>query len=268
MINIIKVSAFSLAVIGGFWGFSNFGIPQIKPALPPVEEKLDLGTMTLDEFISLGGKIFNGKGNCTLCHNALGRAPMLDKIGAVSVERLKDPRYKGAAKTVEEYLHESLTQPSAFVVAGFGKSGSNDTESPMQDVTGSGIGLNEAELAAVIAYLQYSGGADVTVTIPAIRASDAIVPAAETTSLNTAEDVITKYGCGNCHSIAGKSSEIGPNLTKIGKTRSKEYLRQAILDPDAAIAKGFTGGMMPAIYGEEMKANELEMLVNYLAGLK
>ena len=269
MINIIKVSTFSLVVIGGFWGFSNFGIPQIKPALPPVEEKLDLGAMTMDEFISLGGKIFNGKGNCTLCHNTMGRAPMLDRIGPVSVERLKDPRYKGAAKTVEEYLYESLTKPSAFVVAGFGKSGSNDTESPMQDVTGSGIGLNEAELAAVIAYLQDSGGTEVTVTIPPTRAPDAEVPAAEeAASLKTAEEVIAKYACGNCHTIADQTSEIGPNLSKIGKTRNKEYLRQAILDPDATVANGFAGGMMPTIYGEEMKAKELEILVNYLAGLK
>ena len=62
--------------------------------------------------------------------------------------------------------------------------------------------------------------------------------------------------------------ELGPDLTKIGAKRNKEYLRQAILDPEAVIAKGFSGGMMPPTYGEQMKAKELEMLVNYLAGLK
>lgn len=50
--------------------------------------------------------------------------------------------------------------------------------------------------------------------------------------------------------------------------RSKESLRQSILDPDAVIAKGYQAGMMPKTYGEQMKAKELEMLVNYLAGLK
>ena len=269
MINIIKVSAFGLVVIGGFWGFSNFGIPQIKPAPPPVEEKLDLGAMSMDEFIALGGRIFNGKGNCTLCHNSMGRAPMLDKIGTVSIERLKDPRYKGTARTVEEYLHESLTKPSAFVVSGFGKSGSNDTESPMQDVTGGGIGLNDAELAAVIAYLQNSSGTEVTVTIPAMRVPDASAPPAEeAASLNTAEGVIARYSCGTCHTVAGQIGKIGPDLTKIGLTRNKDYLRQAILDPEAVIAKGFEGGIMPVIYGEKMKAKELEMLVDYLAGSK
>ncbi len=269
MINFLKVSIFSLLMVGAFWGFANFGIPQIKPEAPPVEQKLDLGAMTMDQFVALGGKIFNGKGTCTLCHNKMGRAPMLDKIGPVSVERLKDPRYKGAAKTVEEYLQESLVKPSAFVVSGFGKAGTNDTESPMPDVTGGGIGLSEAELKSVIAYLQDSGGAEVTVTIPAMPAPGAEAPKAEEAApLKTPQEVITKYTCGACHVVAGQSGTIGPNLSKIGATKNKEYLRQAILDPDAVVAKGFAAGMMPKTYGEQLKAKELEMLVNYLAGLK
>lgn len=269
MINFLKVAFFSVLMVGGFWGYSNFGIPQIKPAPPPVEEKLDLGAMTMDQFVALGGTIFNGKGTCTLCHNKMGRAPMLDKIGAVSEERMKDARYKGTAKTVQEYLNESLTKPSAFVVAGFGKSGTNDTESPMPDVTGGGIGLNEAELAAVMAYLQDSSGSEVTVEIPAMPAAGAEAPKAEEAApLKTAQEVIAKYGCGACHKVADQTGELGPNLTKIGKARNKEYLRQAVLDPEAVIAKGFTGGMMPSTYGEQLKAKELEMLVNYLAGLK
>ena len=268
MINFFKVAIFSLLVVSGFWGFSNFGIPQIKPADPPVEEKLDLGAMTMDQFVALGGKIFNGKGTCTLCHNKMGRAPMLDKIGAVAAERLKDPRYKGTAKTVEEYLQESLVKPSAFVVSGFGKSGTNDTESPMPDVTGGGIGLSEAEVKAVIAYLQDSSGSEVTVEIPKMTAPAEGAAKAEEAPLTTPDAVITKYGCGGCHKIAGQTGEMGPDLTKIGATKNKDYLRQAVLDPDAVIAKGFTAGMMPKTYGEQLKAKELEMLVNYLAGLK
>lgn len=115
------VVIFSLLMIGFFAGYSNFGIPQIEPAPPPVEEKIDLGAMDMDQFIALGTKIFSGKGTCTLCHNELGRAPMLGTIGDAAVQRLKDPRYKGAAEDVEEYLLESLVEPSAFVVEGFGK---------------------------------------------------------------------------------------------------------------------------------------------------
>lgn len=268
MTNFLRVSAFSVLTVGAFWGYSNFGIPQVKPAAPPVEEKLDLSAMTMDQFIALGEKTYNGKGTCTLCHNAMGRAPMLDKVGAVAEERMKDARYKGAAKTAEEYIHESLVKPSAFVVAGFGKSGTNDTESPMPDVTGGSIGLNEAETAAVIAYLQDLSGVEVTVAIPAMPAAGAEAPKAEEAApLKSADEVIAKHACGACHNFTGDAPSLGPNLAKIGK-KGKDYVRQAVLDPDAVIAKGFAGGMMPKTYGEQLKAVELEMLVNYLAGLK
>ncbi len=270
MMNFLKVAFFSLLVIAGFWGFSNYGIPQIKPEPPPAEQKLDLGAMSMEQFIALGQKIFQGKGTCTLCHNAMGRAPMLDKVAAVSAQRLKDARYKGAAKTVEEYLEESLVKPSAFVVAGFGKSGTNDTESPMPDVMGGGIGLSNSELKAVIAYLQDSSGGEVTVEMPKMEAPAQAAGGAkaEEAVLKTPEAIIAKHACGACHVIADQAGTIGPNLAKIGASRNKEYLRQAIIDPDAVIAKGFTAGMMPKTYGEQMKAVELEMLVNYLAGQK
>lgn len=271
MINFLKVAVFSLFVILGFWGFSNFGIPQIKPEPPPVEAKLDLGSMTMEQFVALGGKIYNGKGTCTLCHNAMGRAPMLDKVAAAAAERLKDPRYKGTAKTVEEYLLESLVKPSAFVVSGFGKSGTNDTESPMPDVTGGGIGLNESELKSVIAYLQDSSGGEVTVEIPKMEAAAADsggAAKAEEAVLKTPEAIIAKHGCGACHVVGDQAGTIGPSLAKIGASYKKDYIRQAILEPDAVVAKGYAPGMMPKTYGEQLKATELELLVNYLAGLK
>jgi mono/diheme cytochrome c family protein len=264
MTNFLKVSGFSLLVIGGFTAFSNFGIPQVKPEPPPAEEKLELGAMTMEQFVALGGKIYNGKGTCTLCHNAMGRAPMLDKIGAIAAENLKSTAYKGAAKTVEEYLHESLVKPSAYVVAGFGKAGTNDSESPMPDVSGGGIRLSEAEIAAVIAYLQESSGSEVTVAIPTMPAAGG---AGETAAPKTPEEVIAKYGCGACHAVAGQSGTVGPSLGKIGAAKNKEYLRQALLDPDAVIARGYAAGMMPK-YGEQMRAQELEMLVNYLSKSK
>ena len=267
MTNFLKVSGFSLLMIGGFSAYSNFGIPQVKPAPPPVEEKLELGAMTMDQFIALGGKTYNGKGTCTLCHNSMGRAPMLDKIVTVAAENLKNPNYKGAAKTVEEYLHESLVKPSAFVPAGFGKAGSNDTESPMPDVSGGGIGLSEAEIKSVIAYLQDLSGSEVTVTIPAMPATGA-ASSEESAPLKTPEEIIAKYTCGACHVVGSQAGTLGPSLARIGVTKSREYLRQAILDPDAVIPKGYAAGMMPKTYGEQLKAQELEMLVDYLAKLK
>ena len=69
MANFLKVIAFSLVTIGLFAAYSNYGIPVITPAPPPVEEEIDLGEMTMDQYVALGGRIVAGKGTCTLCHN-------------------------------------------------------------------------------------------------------------------------------------------------------------------------------------------------------
>ncbi len=268
-----SVVAFTLLTIGFFAGFSNFGIPQIEPAPPPKEEKIALGAMTMEDFIALGERIFKGKGTCTLCHNPVGgRAPLLDQIGKVAAKRLADPRYKGEARDVEGYLHESLVKPSAYVVKGFGKKGTGDTVSPMPDVSGGSIGLSEAEIAAVIAYLQSASGVEVTVEIPA-GAEPAAKAEKETAGEGrplyaSAEEAMRELGCGACHKVAGEQGEVGPDLTHIGAKRDRAYLRRAILDPNADIAEGFEPDQMPPDYGEQLYAKELEMIVDYLAGLK
>ena len=274
MKTLIKVSVFSLLTIAFFAGFSNYGIPEINPAPPPIEEKLDLGSMTMDRFIALGDKIFNGRGTCTLCHNAVGgRAPMLNTVAAVAPERMADPRYEGDADTLEAYLYESMVKPSAYVVAGFGKAGSSDTESPMPDASSGGIALSEAELRAVIAYLQDLGGADVTVEIPGDATTE--VPTAEPQAaapsgdprapFASADAIMAQLACIACHKVAGQGGEIGPDLSNIGASKDREYLRRAILDPGADVAEGYPPGMMPPNYGDQLYATELELLVDYLA---
>ena len=263
------VVAFTLLTVGFFAGYANFGIPQIEPAPPPKQEVLDLGAMTMDQFIALGERIFNGKGTCTLCHNELGRAPMLETTAQAVPERIGDSRYKGAATNVEEYLIESLTEPSAFVVAGFGKKGTGDTVSPMPNVASGGISLSDAEIKAVVAYLQETGGVDVTVEIPSDVPEEVESAEGEArTPLETPEEAISEFGCGACHKVADEEGEVGPDLTRIGGLRDRAYIRKSILDPNAEISDGFEPDQMPADYGEQMYARELEMLVEYLADLK
>ena len=276
MANFLKVTIFSLVVIGLFAAYSSYGIPRIVPAPPPREEVLDLAEMTMDQFIALGGRIVEGKGTCTLCHNALGRAPLLDKSAVIATERLADDRYQGKAEDAEAYLLESMVDPSAFVVVGFGKAGTGDTVSPMPDVSGGGIRLSEAELSAVIAWLQDTAGIEVTVAIP----TEAPAKAAEAPEagggeagepramLTSVEDIVAEFTCGACHKLAGEEGEVGPDLTAIGAARDAAFIRRAILDPNAEITEGFEADMMPPDYGEQLYAGELELLVEYLAGLK
>jgi len=270
MKHLLQIMVFSLITIGGFWGFANYGVPKIEPAAPPKSEKLDLGSMTMEQFIAVGDKLYNGKGTCTLCHNSLGRAPMLDNIGSVGPQRLADPRYGGEAKDIESYLYESMVKPSVFVVAGFGKAGSKDTESPMPDVSGGSIGFSEAEIKAVIAYIQETGGAEVTVTIPTDE-SPAEEKASEQNStrapISTAQEIFSHFTCDACHKIEGAGGELGPDLSHIGDRRDAAYIRRSILDPNADIAEGFVP-MMPPIYSNQMYASELETLVNYLSSMK
>lgn len=162
----LKVFAFSLAVIGIYTLYAVRFVPEITPEPPPKEEAVS-GAMTKDELIALGEKIYNGKGTCTLCHNPVGgRAPLLENVAVTALDRIKDPRYKGTAKDAESYIYESMVNPSAYVVAGFGVTGTNDTVSPMPDVKTGAIGLNEIEIKAVMAYLQKLGGVEVTVKLP------------------------------------------------------------------------------------------------------
>lgn len=266
MKNLLAVTVFGLLTIGFFTWFSNFGIPEVKPSPPPKEEQLELGAMGMDQFIALGERIFDGKGTCTLCHNPVGaRAPLLEKVGESVRERLNDARYTGKATDVESYLYESMVDPSAFVVAGFGKTGTNDTVSPMPNVATGSVGLKDAEIKAVIAYLQKASGIEVTVKIPSDVAETS---EAARKPIGTPQEAIAEFGCTACHKVGGGEADLGPDLTRIGRLRDKAYIRRSILDPNADISQGFQRDTMPADYGTQMYAKELEMLVGYLAGLK
>ncbi len=269
MRNLSKTVFFSLLVILAFAGFSNFVVPQLQPAPPPKEEVLDLSAMTMDQFVALGARLVEGKGTCTLCHNEVGgRAPPLTEAVALTAKRLADARYEGSASDSESYLYESMLEPSAFVVAGFGKAGSGDTESPMPDVSGGSIRMSEAEILAVIAYLQDLGGEEISVAIP----EDAGAAAEEEEEdgegrepFATVEEILDEFTCGACHMVAGEEGDLGPDLNAIGTERSHQYLRRAILNPNADIAEGYEEDLMPDDYGTRLFAGELEMLIEYLA---
>lgn len=81
-------------------------------------------------------------------------------------------------------------------------------------------------------------------------------------------------GCSGCHAIDGTSAggQIGPNLTHVASKGGADYIRESIIDPGAVIATDCpsgpcSAGIMPANFGSVLAAEDLDALVDYLAGL-
>jgi nitric oxide reductase subunit C len=71
---------------------------------------------------SRGKALFNGSAACAGCHSVepgvVLVGPSLSEVVKTAAERLRDPQYRGTAKTAAEYLEESILKPSAFIVPG------------------------------------------------------------------------------------------------------------------------------------------------------
>jgi quinoprotein glucose dehydrogenase len=49
----------------------------------------------------------------------------------------------------------------------------------------------------------------------------------------------TAASCRRCHKIDGNGTDVGPDLSAVGQDRDRSYLLEALIDPNAKIAKGF-----------------------------
>src|SRR5439155_155390 len=49
------------------------------------------------------------------------------------------------------------------------------------------------------------------------------------------EEIYRKSGCATCHNIGAEGGLLGPDLSSIGRRRVPDYLRRALLDPEAAL---------------------------------
>ncbi|MFT4603938.1 MAG: cytochrome c5, partial [Rhodothermales bacterium] len=82
--------------------------------------------------------------------------------------------------------------------------------------------------------------------------------------------VFQAYLCGTCHNIDAPGALAGPSLFDLGSRLSTAEIYEAIMEPDAIIAEGFAGGVMPATLGatgfySKISSEELRALVNYLS---
>jgi cytochrome c oxidase subunit 2 len=86
------------------------------------------------------------------------------------------------------------------------------------------------------------------------------------------EEIFASAGCGSCHAFepAGTDAQVGPSLNELAAAAQaagaepEEFVRESIVDPDARIAEGFQGGVMPKTYDRTLTEEQLDALVQYL----
>jgi mono/diheme cytochrome c family protein len=265
----IQVALFALAVIAFYVWFAN-SIPQIE-SRPPQEVALG-ADMSPQQLAAAGKQVVETKGACLTCHGvgtAGARAPDLSGIGANAASRQP-------GLNAEQYLHASLVDPCAFVVEGY--------QCIMPPMDKPPTELNDAEIAATIAYLQSLGG-EITVKPVAVSEASSSEGGSTVTAATTPEEIMLAMGCGACHTLTGVEGMVGivgPDLTHMGTVAlerkpdlsPEEYIRESILDPNVFVAPECPSGpcispsVMPPIFGEKLTAKQLETLVDYLANLK
>jgi mono/diheme cytochrome c family protein len=78
--------------------------------------------------------------------------------------------------------------------------------------------------------------------------------------------VFASAGCGGCHAFAaaGSSGATGPNLDESLAGKGAAYIRSAIVDPNAEIAEGYSPGVMPQTYEEQLSPEQLDDLVAFI----
>jgi mono/diheme cytochrome c family protein len=259
----LKVSAFALAVMGSYTWYAN-SIPQLE-SKPPEELSLEGGSVTPEQLVAAGEKIFKEKGQCTTCHTVGGpggRGPDLGGVGGRAGSRKPGT----AAKA---YLLESLIDPPAFLVANY--------PNIMPRIDRPPIGLNRSELWAAIAYLESLGGTvDVKLEdVPATAGAQAGGGGAASIALpgdpKAGQAVFAGKGtCIACHKAGSLgASPVGPDLSNIGGTQTVDYIMGKILNPASkGTVSGFAAGVMPPTFGQVLTAKEYVDLVSFLMTLK
>lgn len=212
-----------------------------------------------------GETIFWGKGRCFTCHS-LGdrgsavRCPNLGQfgekfplpIGLRAVERAKERSEEtGLAYTATDYLIESLGNPGAYIVEGY--------KDEMAVVYAPPISLSLDEIKAVITYLQSQGG-DVDVEAlnnPSEVAQQyynriAAASAAGGGDPGAGEEVFFEgAGCADCHTLKGRGTPLGPDLSSIG-LKGVKAISEAILQPAASFTPGYETYTVIGKDGKEM----------------
>lgn len=131
-----------------FFTYLSNWIPQMV-SLPPEKVAFDpLQINTKADLVEAGKKLFFGKAQCSLCHSLepteAPRAPILRGVGL---------------RRTREYIYETLTQPQAVIIEQYEQVGTaKPFPARMPVINKPPVGLSEAEMLAVTAFMQGLGG--------------------------------------------------------------------------------------------------------------
>jgi len=257
----LKIFGVVLGTLGLFTLVAN-SIPQVQSEVP---EELNFGAdVSADELMTSGETLYNGAGGCTACHGTGTRAPNLDTdhagTGLIGI-RCNDRVPGEECKT---YLYASMTDPNAFIVDGF--------DPIMPDLRAQ---LSNEQIWALVGYLESLGGevsvtgADILATGSGDATTVAAAPAAAAPATASTDplEIMRANTCLVCHLFNGEGIEMGPAFDGMGARVDANYIRESILDPGAGASEGFEAflGVMPAIFGNQLNASQLEAVVQFLA---
>lgn len=260
----LKVFAIVVTTVTLYTFVANW-IPQVESEVP--EELTFSGEVTSDELVEAGEELYQGAGGCIACHGTGTRAPNLlsDEGGTGLIGERCDDREPG--KDCKTYLHEAMVSPATYVVEGY--------DAIMPDMSRT---LSDAQIWSIIAYLQSLGG-EVTVDASDVQQAAGETPPAIGTQIAPGEtaapaeasldpmEILRGHQCLLCHRLGEEGGPIGPPLDDLGATRSADHIRRSILQPSADTTPGYEGvaGTMPATFGAQLTAAQLESLVQFLA---
>ena len=79
--------------------------------------------------------------------------------------------------------------------------------------------------------------------------------------------VFIEQGCGSCHTFAPANARggVGPDLALSLNGRTRGYILQSIVAPNAEVAQGWNPNIMPADFGKRIAAKDLVPLADYLS---
>lgn len=117
-------------VVGAVLLFALYTINRNPTVSEPPKEGGITGPQVTQEMVPLVSgneplQVMFIKAGCPVCHTipgiegAQGREGPALRLGTTGPQRLTDPKYKGTAQTVREYIVESILNPGVYIVPGY-----------------------------------------------------------------------------------------------------------------------------------------------------